>query len=451
MSDNYSTRLANAAADYTQQATTARLELAKKLGGAGLDAKRNTAWLAYGYPAQVTDQQLRLLFKRNGIARGVVELTVDGCWQTDPSLIQGDEFDNKEKETPEEKTLRLILQRVGFWRAFHLADTRREVSGCAGLLFDFGANSGELNKPVSGRRGLAGVQAIWKASITPAERDRMGVVQIWNVLMAAEPGAQPTSVPVHRERLLLLGDWDEGESLLEANYNDYVNLEKVTGGSGESYLKNASRTLHLDYQTGVGMPKLEDIAAAHNVKPDGLKAKLNKTARDVNDGLDALLVTQGATATPLVATVPDPQQHFDISISSIAARTGLPQRAIVGNQTGERASTEDNITLNRRAQGRRKRDLTPEIQTVTQHLMNLKAVPVWPEFSVIWDDLTTPTIEARLANAKVMAEINSSSLDGPIFQSKEIREEAGYDALAATPPLGEDLNDEVPDGTRATA
>lgn len=54
----------------------------------GLDNKRHSAWCEYGFPEQVTYENLYALYRRGGIAHGAVEKLVGKCWQTNPEIIE---------------------------------------------------------------------------------------------------------------------------------------------------------------------------------------------------------------------------------------------------------------------------------------------------------------------------------------------------------------------------
>ena len=69
----------------------------------GLDNKRHSAWCEYGFPEQVTYENLYALYRRGGIAHGAVEKLVGKCWQTNPEIIEGDDADESENETAWEK------------------------------------------------------------------------------------------------------------------------------------------------------------------------------------------------------------------------------------------------------------------------------------------------------------------------------------------------------------
>ena len=69
----------------------------------GLDNKRSSAWCEYGFPEQITYDNLYSLYRRGGIAHGAVEKLVGKCWQTNPEIIEGDKADEKRAETAWEK------------------------------------------------------------------------------------------------------------------------------------------------------------------------------------------------------------------------------------------------------------------------------------------------------------------------------------------------------------
>jgi hypothetical protein len=99
----------------------------------GLDAKRNSAWCEYGFPEQVTYENLYALYRRGGIAHGAVEKLVGKCWQTNPEIIEGDDADESENETAWEKKSKQVFTNR-FWRSFSEADRRRLVGRYAGIL-----------------------------------------------------------------------------------------------------------------------------------------------------------------------------------------------------------------------------------------------------------------------------------------------------------------------------
>jgi hypothetical protein len=119
----------------------------------GLDNKRHSAWCEYGFPEQVTYENLYALYRRGGIAHGAVEKLVGKCWQTNPEIIEGDDADESENETAWEKKAKQVFTNR-FWRSFSEADRRRLVGRYAGILLHV-RDEKDWNLPVTKGRGLA--------------------------------------------------------------------------------------------------------------------------------------------------------------------------------------------------------------------------------------------------------------------------------------------------------
>src|SRR5690606_3952292 len=111
---------------------------------------------------------------------------------------------------------------------------------------------------------------------------------------------------------------------------------------------------------------------------------------ELNRGNDVVMPTQGATVTPLVTAVADPGPTYDVNLQTVSAALDIPSRVLVGNQQGERASTEDQRYFNARCQSRRK-DLSFEIEDFVDHLARIGVLKPASEKTVMWDDLNEQT------------------------------------------------------------
>ena len=145
--------------------------------------------------------------------------------------------------------------------------------------------------------------------------------------------------------LLLLGIRRAVVPLLKVGLIRFTTLEKVLGGAGESFLKNASRQLNVNYDSEVD---LEDIARANGGSVAELHENLSGHVRDINSGVDLLMMTQGATVNPMTVAVSDPMPSYNVALQVFAASVKIPVKVLVGNITGERASTEDIKQFNAR-------------------------------------------------------------------------------------------------------
>lgn len=423
-----------------------RREYLARLGMGGIDNKRAKAWQEYGYKNDLCFDDYLKLYDRGGVAHGAVHRLTEKCWETNPWVIQGVEYDDKRPETPWEKSLRMLFKQVKMWHQFADSDRRRLVGHYSGLLLQI-ADNRRWDQPAVPKVGtLVRVIPAWEGQLQPTQWDEdplsptYGEPSMWDYQEAQvkqnDTSAPGRAVTVHPSRVVILGDIRDGVPFLRAGYNDCVNLEKILGGSGESFLKNAARQIAVEFDKDVDLGKL---AADAGVNESELQALFNKRARELNLGNDVLLALQGGKASPLVATVPDPQEHFDIALASFAASVRMPVKVLVGMQTGERASTEDLRDFNKRGQGRRVNELSNDIELLVNHLIRLRLVEAPPggEFSVMWDDLTESSAAEKMELAVKMADVNQKqqATGDQTFTNEEIRDTAGFDNTEALEPL----------------
>lgn len=419
----------------------------------GLDNKRHSAWCEYGFPGQVTYENLYALYRRGGIAHGAVEKLVGKCWQTNPELIEGDDADESKDETPWEKSAKKVFTKR-LWRAFAEADRRRLVGRYAGILLHIN-DSRKWDQPVVRGKSLKKVTIAWAGSLTVSQwvtdenSADYGQPKQWKYVESLPNGGTYQRF-VHPDRVFILGDYsNDAIGFLEPGYNACVSLEKVEGGSGESFLKNAARQLNVNFEKEIDF---NNLASLYGVSIDELQDKFNEVAGEMNRGNDVLMTTQGATVAPLVTAVADPSATYNVNLQTFAASVDIPVKVLVGMQTGERASTEDQKYFNARCQSRRG-DLSFEIEDFSDKLIELKIIDAVSEKTVIWDDLNEQTGTEKLANAKTMAEINQTSQgsgENPAFSREEIRTAAGYENVDEF-PLGEEDGNEEDEATDSTA
>lgn len=419
----------------------------------GLDNKRGSAWCEYGFPEQITYDNLYSLYRRGGIAHGAVEKLIGKCWQTNPEIIEGDDADESEDETTWERKAKQVFTNR-FWRSFSDADRRRLVGRYAGILLHVRDNQ-DWNMPVTRGRGLEKITVAWAGSLTVGEWDTglnsrtYGQPKMWKYTERL-PNGSTRRVDIHPDRVFILGDYtDDAIGFLEPSYNAFVSLEKVEGGSGESFLKNAARQLNINFEKEINF---NNIASLYGVSIDELQDKFNEVAGEMNRGNDVLMTTQGATVTPLVTAVADPSATYNVNLQTAAAGVDIPTRILVGNQQAERSSTEDQKYFNSRCQSRRV-DLAFEIEDFCDKLIDLRIIDPISVKTVIWDDLNEQSGVEKLANAKVMGEVNQTmqgSGENPAFSREEIRTAAGYENDDEE-PLGEEDGLEEEDETADSA
>lgn len=419
------------------------------MAGAGIamDGKRSHVWCEYGWKEKLEFQDFHNAFVRGGVAHGAVKKIRQRCWRTNPWVIEGEPRDNATAERPWEKKFKAIMKPVKMWRAWSTADLMRLVSGWSGLVLHI-RDGQNWDQPASPGRGIEKLTPVWGVALQPRDfvtdeaNPRFGLPEFWEYSVKGSASTDVKKVKLHWTRLFVIGDWrGEMPRFLEPAFNSLTNLEKVEGGSGESFLKNAARQLNINFDMEA---PLQQIADAHGVKLSELQQVYDQVTRGMNQGVDATVLTQGATVTPLVSAVSDPSPTYNINIQTIGAALDIPSKILVGNQTGERASTEDNEYFDERCQSRREDELSPELEEWVEHLIALGLIKLPAKgFTVMWDDLTESSPTGKLTLAKTMADMNASSMGEPYFTTDEVREAGGYEAGGA--PLPDDDEEEEDD------
>lgn len=437
------------AVNHALAVNSAAIERARQLAanpmGLGMDAKRSQAWCEYGWKEKIEFQDLYNAYKRGGLAFGAVTKLVGKCWGTQPWIIEGEEQQDATKLTAWEQGLQALLPE-DIWAKFEEADKRRLVGRYSALILRV-RDGKKLKEPVRGRYGLADVIPVWANALKVSEwhmdssQENYGTPKMWQYTAELENGTK-TLEDVHPDRVFILGDFSrDAIGFLEPAYNAFTNIEKVEGGSGESFLKNAARQVVTSFDKEID---LNGIATMYGVTIEQLQEKFNEAARALNQGIDSMLITQGATTTAIQSTIADPSPTYSVNLQTVSAALDIPSKILVGMQTGERASTEDQKYWDARCQSRRERELTPDIRRFLKKLDGLKIIQLKPVYTVMWDDLTESTVEQKLDNASKLADINQKSVSGTVFSDNEIRNAAGYEASDMPEPMPED--DPIEDG-----
>lgn len=415
------------------------------------EAKHNF-YKDYGWPQDVTFDMLYGMYRRNGLGAAAANKTILRTWETLPSFWESEE--PAESET--EADLRQRFSDIRAWQALVEADRRSFVGGYAGAILRF-ADSKRFNEPVDrvpgGLDGLVEIVPAWAGQLR---------VSRWDTDETSETYGRPTmfvfheaavdtggaveqqhqrQFEVHPDRVII---WSvdgtvHAPSALESGYNDLVDAEKIKGAGGEGFWKNAkgAPVIEVDKEA-----KLADMAATMGVSVDDLLDALNEQVDDFQKGFDKLLMLQGMEAKPTSVTLPIPEHFFNVSVQSFAASVNMPIRILVGNQTGERASTEDQKEWSKACMARREHIVIPSLRELLNRLERFQIIPE-RDWTIDWESLLNASPEERMKRAKTMSEINKSGSDPlggsePAFSVDEIRAEVGFEPM-------EELNQEDDD------
>jgi hypothetical protein len=398
----------------------------------------------FGWPDTITFAATYGIYQRNGLATAAVEKTILKTWQDNPSIWESE----KPTESDMETAIRQRFADLRVWQKFADADRKSMVGGYSGLILRF-ADDKRFNQPVDtvggGLDGLVEVIPAWAGQLTVADWDtdensltygHPKMYAFHEAAVGAESGQlKARSFDLHPDRVII---WSADgtvhcRSMLEPGYNALLDLEKIGGAGGEGFWKNAKSAPVLEVDKEA---KIAEMARAMGVEVDGLADAMNEQVDDFQKGFDKLLMLQGMTAKTLNVTLPSPEHFFNVRVQEFAASIPMPQKILIGNQTGERASTEDVREWNATNMARRINIARPSIQEFINRLEQVRILPE-RDWVINWSDLTESSSAEKMERAVKMADINAKSASAGIggmagdiiFTDDEIRGAVDMDPL----------------------
>ena len=407
------------------------------------DAKHDRMYCDYGYPTNITFEMCYRMWRRNGYASAGVDHAIETCWQTFPALL---EQEKTHEQTSYEKVVASQFERLKFWAQLAEADRMSRVGEYSGVIFRF-RDSKNLDQPVDPLAG--GLESI--AEIIPAWQGQLKVIRTIDdqtnenygqpamyqynesAVIDANGTQRQRQFEVHPDRVHI---WSKNQSvygnimILEKGYNDLLTIQKIIGAGGEGFWKNAKTApiLNVDKET-----KMQTLATQLGLKNvDEVADKIDEIVRDYSKGLDASMMFQGIDVKTLQATLPIPDKFVLIAAQSFAASINEPLKLLVGNQNGERASTEDNKQWNKTCESRRNNYCKPNIMAIVNKLVNFGVLEKKSYF-LLWADLTESTTDEKINIADKMAGVNQKMIGygEAAFTPEEIRETAGWKGSTA--------------------
>ena len=416
-----------------------RLAREALLGWAGsLDAKRPRAWEQFGYPTEVTFAQLLTAYSRGGPGHGAVHRLLDRCWMHRPRIKRPE----ADAESGWEEGVERILRPL--WRRLRDLDRRNMIGRYAGLIYRV-ADGRALSEPLGRAQRLVDVVPVFEDQLrvqawdSDQRSERFGQPTMWQYRMRPPHGADQQGAPdqwvdVHPSRVQIMaegsagGDFFDGVPLLRAGFNHLVDLEKVAGGSGESFLKNSARTpvFEFDKDSPVQQIATQDGTGATK----SVRDVLTEQSQELNRNLDATIVLQGGKANTLQTQIADPTGAWTLAANLFAASVQIPFTVLFGQQTGRLASDEDKADFNARCVSRQENELTPMLEEFVSR-MQAAGVIEGGEFEVEWKPLDAPGEKEKagllVQYTTAMKQAFDAGIGEPLFDANELRKVADFE------------------------
>lgn len=434
------------------------------------NTKRRRLYDEFGYPEVVGFDDFYRAYKRNAVARAAVKRIVENCWQDNPEIFEGEK--KKGKDQPDstwDKQTNKFFKKL--WKNIKGADRRNLVGNYSALLVQL-KDGGKWNESVNlatvkslGEKALVRLIPVWEAQIDVSKWDddpqseqfgQPKMYQYTEMEVGADRGRPGRIIEVHPDRVFILAEGADdggmdGESVLEAGYNKLLDIEKVSGGASEGFLKNASRQLNFSFSKDTNFSQL---AKALGVSENELADAMDDQVRRLNRNSDGAVVMQEGQVSVLSVQVADPEPTWRTALNEFCATLPIPVKILVGMQTGERASQEDMKDWAKTGNARRNGFLSEMIEGVVRWLVDLGllAAPANDELYIEWSDLLAPSESDKIETMAKMADVASKSTSAfgrPVVSENEVREAGGMKPdpeldkpLPPPPPPGDPLTDD---------
>ena len=396
--------------------------LAERMGLAGLLGMQyggdRDVYAAAGYPREIAFLDYMARYKRQDIAKRIIDLPVDDSWLHPPLIYDGPTVKEAVPDTPFVQAWAQVSMGSddvesadGIYERGLLHDLSRLDRLCgigryAVLLLGFRDNK-PLHTPLrrnalKGPTGLSYSSVFSEAAATVAELDedvssrRYGLPLSYDVVLADDRTHR-----VHWTRCIHVADDSVDGTLygtprLEAAFNRLIDLDKVVPGAGEAGWRLLVPSIVLKTQDGVRLPTGATERQA-----------VEDQASELVHGLRRAMLAQGLDPEIISAELQDPTAIVDVMLRLISAVTGIPKRILEGSERGELASTQDERAWARTVQSRQTNFVAPVILRQVIHRLVFAGVLPAPQtgrYCIGFVPLIEPTNNENAATAKLTAE-----------------------------------------------
>lgn len=388
-----------------------RVALAQAMGQMH-DGKRNV-YDSCGWPVDIVFQQYMDRYRRQGMARRVINAPVGAVWRGKPDI---QEIDTPGTETQFEKDLKNLIEDKKLYQYCARVDRLAGIGSYAVLFLGLSGDDDlveEIKPNKSNKLMYFSLYSQQHAEIKEFEEDptneRFGLPKLYDIDFSRSgtregPQQVVTRVGkklVHWSRVVHVADeLLEGEIFgtprLECVWNNLLSLELITGGSGEMYWQGAFPGFGFRAQPDADFGTEEREAMVEQIE-------------NYFHGLQRYLRLRGVDIDQLAPQVSDPTAHIDTQITQISAATGIPKRILTGSERGELASSQDQENWEDRVDERRRDFAEPVIlRPLIDRLIELEAIAepkngyelVWPDIKALSEKERTDINKERVTMLK---------------------------------------------------
>ena len=301
-----------------------------------------------GYDTEITANQFRARYRRDDIARRIVELPPEDTWKYRPIISDGDH----DEPSDFERDIETLEKDHRLFHYYKRADIASGI-GEYGLLFIGFSDGQDLSTPVNDgvlsepddiaymtpfSQDLIEDWTLGKETDEIDETDRMYNRPVEYRIDFSDIDGDPSDEDlkdVHHSRVIHIAE-DLVESDLKGTprlrpiWDRLTDRQKVVGASAEMFYTGADRKFHFNIDS-------ENAADIPDDQLENLDEEVQKLVHDMQH----YIKTFNTDLEVLSGEEIDPSGVHDVLMKSISAATGIPKRILEGSERGELASSQD--------------------------------------------------------------------------------------------------------------
>lgn len=405
-----------------------RAALAQAVGQT-FDGKRDL-YAHCGYVKTISVEDFWMRYRRQDVAKRVVNAFPDATWSVKPDVYDTDEGDASAFEKAWEK----LCKETKALYYLHRLDKLCGVASYGGLVIGLDDGKSLSEEPGKAKK-ITYLQPYSQRHLlideyeTEKNSERYGLPSRYNLLydpMADESSASEATrmatgktdvlgatgtVKVHWKRVLhvaegCLSSDVFGVPRMESVWNRLVDLEKLAGGSAEMYWQGAF--------PGMAM-MMEADAQIGTTDQEAMEDEIEEYIH----GLRRIMRLKGVKPQSLSQQIANADSFTTIHFQLISCATGIPMRILTGSERGELASSQDTENWMTRVNERRVNFATPGILIpFAERCVELGVLPEAQgednEVKVDWPPTDRQNDAERAATNKVKIDLCAAYINGGV-------------------------------------
>ena len=416
----------------------------------GASTSRRNYLKEYGYPYPITDFMLQEMARSNTAAKRMVSATVNTTFETNPVIVSEADTDTEMLE----RKIAKHFKRHRFWSKWAEATRRMNITGWSALIIRVGDDR-EAHEPVENLASRGGIDSIvdlipcWSRDLTP-KLDAYENVVGWSYHPQRDEARygsgrvemmrpyKPDMMEVHTDRVIVLSETGEpwGTSIVRNSYYRLLDFAGMIASAAEGVRKNCKNSMIYEMDPTLSDEDVQRFFVGEDGDPKMVGKEMQKVAEDFNEGRETALVLRGIKVHTVATTIPNIAPYIDAAIRSLSMGSDVPARQLVGNEMGQRSSTEDNDNWHATIMSYRNRVMVPLIQEMLYRFgdWGILGSGEQDEWTVEWEALSPRSTETRAKVVETWQKVNQARMSGMspqprLYTDDEMRMASGLEPM----------------------